>query len=216
MTDKIALLPCPFCGNDNPLPMTGYNETFWIRCDACSAESSICNNGPMAIELWNNRSSPKTDDEAISDKEIADFQDDVRSELLSLLSNAGIETDIDGGGCDSGAWQDFTLSEITQGFNRLADHYYDKDEEQAEEIARLRYAITRMITCDGDPVATPGNPSFCPSLADVISIGKKALSGEGSITKKPYICPCTNFYGNNKPIHRDSKACSDAAAKAQP
>ena len=71
--------------------------------------------------------------------EVAKFQDEVRYLLLGLLTSAGLEgTDIDGGGCDSGAWQDFTLSEIRQGFNGLADYYHDRNEEQTKELERVR------------------------------------------------------------------------------
>lgn len=61
----------------------------------------------------------------IGGKELAEFQDDVRDMLMQRLDVLGIRKHIDGGGCDSGDWRDFTKDEIGQAFNALSDHYYD-------------------------------------------------------------------------------------------
>ncbi len=59
-------------------------------------------------------------------KEIGEFQNDVLTVLLETLDEEGIENaNIDGGGCDSGDWRDFTLSEIRQGLNRLVEHSHE-------------------------------------------------------------------------------------------
>lgn len=69
-------------------------------------------------------------DDSVSESGIAEFQDDVRDMILSILEEAQIPGDIDGGGCDSSDWRDFTLDEIRQGFNRVLDHYFQKDQAQ--------------------------------------------------------------------------------------
>lgn len=87
-----------------------------------------------------------------SEREISRFQDEVRQQLLDHLASAGLEgADIDGGGCDSGAWQDFTLSEIRQGFNVLADFYYDRDQAQEKEIAELKERIAILTPTGKEP-----------------------------------------------------------------
>ncbi len=50
-----GLRACPFCGGGSPLPMMGDGETYWMRCAGCEVESSVCNDGPTAIQHWNTR-----------------------------------------------------------------------------------------------------------------------------------------------------------------
>ncbi len=79
---------------------------------------------------------PLPEDVAIPTKVVTEFQDKVREQLLDELAAGGLEgADIDGGGCDSGDWRDFTLSEIRQAFTVLADFYYDANQALEERAA---------------------------------------------------------------------------------
>jgi hypothetical protein len=145
------LLPCPFCGFEANLfrevDPDGVHHR--VRCAnrSCRAEQCLQVDHAeyikelRAVTSWNTRATPP----AAPAGDIAKFQDEVRNLLLDLLTAAGLEgTDIDGGGCDSGDWRDFTMSEIRQGFNGLADYYHDRNEEQAKEIAALRAEVERL------------------------------------------------------------------------
>lgn len=61
------------------------------------------------------------------ERPISEFQDDVRAALIEGLTALGVKNahQIDGGGCDSGDWRDFTLAEINQAFVILSDRQYD-------------------------------------------------------------------------------------------
>lgn len=83
---------------------------------------------------YEDASEPNNCDAPTSAEEVRDFQDGVRGMLLQELEKRGIKEDIDGSGCDSGDWRDFTMSEIQQGFNRLADHFFDKAENCIDEL----------------------------------------------------------------------------------
>jgi len=63
-------------------------------------------------------------DEATSDKEIGEFQDDVRNLLMERLGKLGVQDpgSIDGGGGDSGDWRDFTMCEIGQALDMIGEH----------------------------------------------------------------------------------------------
>jgi len=53
-----ALLPCPFCGNDDPrvaeTPLRD-NYRFVVRCDMCGAQSAARGNPGVVGEDWNVR-----------------------------------------------------------------------------------------------------------------------------------------------------------------
>jgi hypothetical protein len=51
----------------------------------------------------------------MSELTVADFQERVRD--LVIERSKAPDSAIDGAGCDSGDWEDFTLTEISQGFN---------------------------------------------------------------------------------------------------
>jgi len=62
----------------------------------------------------------------MSDQEtIGDFPDRLRDFLLGEMERLGIKGDIDGGGCDSGDWRDFVMSELRQGVGHLTDRLAD-------------------------------------------------------------------------------------------
>jgi Lar family restriction alleviation protein len=46
-----ALLPCPFCGEEQP----PHDDTSWVRCLGCGAESGWRSTGAEAIAAWNTR-----------------------------------------------------------------------------------------------------------------------------------------------------------------
>lgn len=54
--------------------------------------------------------------ESEHDKSIGEFQNKVKN-LIDELTGSNV----DGAGCDSGDWRDFTLSEISQGFAHVVD-----------------------------------------------------------------------------------------------
>lgn len=54
-------------------------------------------------------------------QDIGEHQDAVRDYLLEACREMGADGDIDGGGCDSGDWRDFTMSELEQGIGIIMD-----------------------------------------------------------------------------------------------
>jgi hypothetical protein len=67
------------------------------------------------------------------DGAVRDFPDKLRNFLLDEMTRLGIKGDIDGGGCDSGDWHDFVMSEARQGIGYLTD-----------EITALREALAAV------------------------------------------------------------------------
>lgn len=67
-----------------------------------------------------------------NDEEIGKFQNDVKN-LIDQMANSNV----DGGGSDSGDWRDFTLSEISQGLAYVID---ERDEIKKE--------LHSLKTCD--------------------------------------------------------------------
>lgn len=53
MTDKITLLPCPFCGGD--AYMTNANMMYSVRCSECGAEGARYGLDFKATKAWNAR-----------------------------------------------------------------------------------------------------------------------------------------------------------------
>lgn len=45
-----SLLPCPFCGNENPS-----DDFLYMTCDVCGAYGPDPKDGMTAAELWNQR-----------------------------------------------------------------------------------------------------------------------------------------------------------------
>lgn len=55
MSDKIELLPCPFCGGENMFRAGGDLCGYHIFCDDCFAESGTGETEEEAAEIWNHR-----------------------------------------------------------------------------------------------------------------------------------------------------------------
>jgi hypothetical protein len=66
-----------------------------------------------------------SEDEALTDEAIGKWQDDVRDELMDGLKAIGLSGEIDGGGCDSGDWRDFTLAEVRDFVRIVSDWHFD-------------------------------------------------------------------------------------------
>lgn len=129
---------------------------------------------------------PDEDDEK-DDRPIAEFQDDVRDTLIEGLRELGIKNadQIDGGGCDSGDWRDFTLAEIRQAFVILSDRDYDRG--YAEEEARLKAADDKLLAgptnvVDAAAVVAHYEASLdrCGPHADRVQVMRDALAAVGA------------------------------------
>jgi hypothetical protein len=109
------------------------------------------------------------------DKEIGEFQDEVRC-LVIKLSGAPDEW-IDGKGSDAG-WQEFTLAEIEQGFSYL------KDKLEAFSNPSLKASGARAIAYhlrQGEPFAGLSKEALA-NWVDELAIGFETISticGEG-------------------------------------
>ncbi len=64
---------------------------------------------------------------------ITQFQDQLRNYLLDQYAHYGIKSDIDGGGCDSGDWRDFSMAELRMGVGGICEHYQDKLDDMRTE-----------------------------------------------------------------------------------
>ncbi len=73
---------------------------------------------------------PSTNGGGSADEIVGDFPDRLRNFFLYEMERLGVKGDIDGGGCDSGDWRDFVMSEARQGIGHLTD-----------EIVRLRSEV---------------------------------------------------------------------------
>jgi hypothetical protein len=78
--------------------------------------------------------------------DIATWQDMVRDKLLAGLKEMGMRGDIDGGGCDSGDWRDFTLAEIQDFIVRVTDWHYGRTTPSASDVLAERQ---RQVTAEG-------------------------------------------------------------------
>lgn len=88
-------------------------------------------------------------EDVLSDKEIGEFQDKVRGILVDAVNSAGGKGDrIDGGGCDSGYWPDFTLSELQQAVGMLEDIIADLRSSWIACSDRMPEIGTDVITFD--------------------------------------------------------------------
>lgn len=60
---KPELLPCPFCGNAEPV---AYEQTYyaWVQCRECDAEGPAKDTGQEAIEAWNTRAPASSEQQA--------------------------------------------------------------------------------------------------------------------------------------------------------
>lgn len=82
---------------------------------------------------------------AENEKEISEHQDNVRDRMIDGLKEAGLNGDrIDGGGCDSGDWRDFTESEVGQGLGIALDALDEMKTERDAALALLRKAMLRL------------------------------------------------------------------------
>ena len=73
--------------------------------------------------------------------ETGEFQDAVRDDLVEALDGVGLQGfRIDGGGCDSGDWRDFTQSEIQQGVGMLTDEICELRRQLVEKTAECERA----------------------------------------------------------------------------
>lgn len=92
--------------------------------DARRAERDQANMPSMKLDAWNTRPTPEPRPVSVggvTDEMVGDFPDQVRNFLLDELERLGIRGDIDGGGCDSGDWRDFVMSELRQGVGHITD-----------------------------------------------------------------------------------------------
>lgn len=63
-SEKVKLLPCPFCGSESPKVHEGRpayeypsdEEWFYLKCVACGAKGSLESTDELAIKAWNQRS----------------------------------------------------------------------------------------------------------------------------------------------------------------
>lgn len=70
------------------------------------------------------------------DKEIGEFQNNVK-----ILIDELADSNVDGAGCDSGDWRDFTLSEIGQGLG----HVIDLHEETKKQLTASRELNQKLV-----------------------------------------------------------------------
>jgi len=54
MTDKIKLKPCPFCGGKAHVG-SPYENTAWVYCGNCGADTAIHKGEQQAADAWNRR-----------------------------------------------------------------------------------------------------------------------------------------------------------------
>lgn len=58
-TEKIILLPCPFCGSNNiDIKYTSALDQMWFQCEKCHTEGPLANRVKDARKLWNARPVP--------------------------------------------------------------------------------------------------------------------------------------------------------------
>ena len=58
-TEKIILLPCPFCGSNNiDIKYTSALDQMWFQCEKCHTEGPLANRVKDARKLWNTRPAP--------------------------------------------------------------------------------------------------------------------------------------------------------------
>ena len=51
--EEIALLPCPFCGDEGQI-IRAVGET-WVLCKSCKASGTACSSHEAGIAAWNRR-----------------------------------------------------------------------------------------------------------------------------------------------------------------
>lgn len=111
------------------------------------------------IELAERRATPapagggEADIDTLTGPAIGKFQDDIRAVLIDEvqgLTGKDYAHRIDGGGCDSGDWRDFTLAEIRSAF-RAIEHHNEVNPPAAKggggEVAPIVDRI-RSIACE--------------------------------------------------------------------
>lgn len=83
------------------------------------------------------------------ERPISEFQDQARAALIEGLTALGVENAhrIDGGGCDSGDWRDFTLAEIRQAFVMLSDREYDAKQAALPAPPAQPAGVSAWIPC---------------------------------------------------------------------
>lgn len=157
MSDLPKAEPCPFCGGEATLTRfrneddltINHSDNCAIR-DYCGCRYIHCEGQVRPVEKvpsillkWNRRATP-VDPSDVLDKEIGEFQDDARAVMAEALDSVGIPGyRIDGGGCDSGDWRDFTLSEIGQGMGMATEKI-----EELREILRASVKSAGGIAAD--------------------------------------------------------------------
>lgn len=58
-TEKIILLPCPFCGSNNiDIKYTSALDQMWFQCEKCHTEGPLANRVKDARKFWNTRPAP--------------------------------------------------------------------------------------------------------------------------------------------------------------
>lgn len=86
---EIALLPCPFCGDDDILPVYEDSHHAWnLCCGVCGARIEAATESE-AIEHWNTRPDPRTCAESQTDRlcltETAPQQPDEKPNVLRAI-----------------------------------------------------------------------------------------------------------------------------------
>lgn len=118
-------------GNDyQGEPWTRHAE-LWNAWQERAPYGKTCCEGYFIREVAVTRAVPASavpevsEDGALTDEAIGKWQDDVLAELMDGLKTIGLSGDIDGGGCDSGDWRDFTLAEIRDFVCTVSDWHFD-------------------------------------------------------------------------------------------
>lgn len=83
--------------------------------------------------------------ERLHDEEIGEFQNKVKN-LIDKMA----DSNVDGGGCESGDWRDFTLSEIGQGMAHVIDERDDLKHQLSSAQEALKLAVEALTDIDYD------------------------------------------------------------------
>ena len=122
---------------------------YWVKRDfARQLEQELSETKAAKVEL---------------EAQIGEFQTRAK-ELIDKMTGSNV----DGGGCDSGDWRDFTLSEISQGIS----HVIDKLKAESKGVCewrRLHSAFVRhQSSCSAVYNNIEGN--FCPGCGKEIKV----------------------------------------------
>ena len=129
--------------------------------------------------------------ETETETEIGEFQDTMRDALVDFLGKHGAKDPgkIDGGGCDSGDWRDFSHSELDQGLGMIEEEIIDPLRAKlaaAEGALRKAIALIEIPAgCHAVDTGFTGTPRYSAGLrkhhqecAALLPILKAALEGK--------------------------------------